>query len=65
MPDSLNNYTGFQELFLYFWSIKTKNKGAKEAAKKVAKSIHNGKVKEIKLRGMRKNLFDQMEQINF
>lgn len=63
IPDSLNRYIGFPELALYFYYIKTKGENPEKAANKVLKNINNGKIKGIKLRGVRKTLFNQIEEL--
>lgn len=64
-PTSIGRYIGFPELVLYFYLIKNKQKKPDEAAKKVIKYVENGKINNIKLRGMRKTLFDQIEKLGF
>ena len=62
-PKSIGRYIGFPELITYFHLIKDKGNKPIEAAKRTIKDIENGKIKEIKLRGMRKPLFEQLEKI--
>lgn len=64
-PQSLNRNVNFQELILYFYYIKNKKEKPANAVKKVSKFVDNGKIKEIKLRGVRKPLFDQIEKLGF
>ncbi len=64
IPDSLNRNIGFQELILYFYYIKLKKMPPEIAAQNVNTNIKNGKIKGIKLRGVRKTLFEQIDSLN-
>ena len=63
-PDFYVDFINYRVLVTYFYFVKGKGLAPKEAAKKVVKANNTGLLKEIKLRKLRKNLFDQIDALN-
>ena len=62
-PDYYEQYINYKVLAVYFWMIKEKGISPQQAAKKVIKAKKIGTLDNIKLRKVRKTLFNQIESL--
>ena len=62
-PDYYEQYINYKILAVYFWMIKEKGISPQQAAKKVIKAKKIGTLDNIKLRKVRKTLFNQIESL--
>ena len=63
-PEYYETFINYKLLATYFYLVKTKGMDPQQAAKKVIKALKAGVLENIKLRKVRKSLFDQIEGLN-
>lgn len=63
-PEYYETFINYKLLATYFYLVKTKGIDPQQAAKKVIKALKAGVLENIKLRKVRKSLFDQIEGLN-
>ena len=63
-PEYYEMFINYKLLATYFYLVKTKGMDPQQAAKKVVKALKTGVLENIKLRKVRKSLFDQIEGLN-
>ena len=62
-PEYYETYLNFRKLLVIFYLIKSKKLSIKKTSSKLKELEKTGKIKEIKLRTLRKTTFDQIESV--
>lgn len=60
-----NRYLSFDKLVVLFWLVKEKEKTPEKAVQILNKIEKNGEIKKVRLRYMRKTLFDILETLDY